>query len=216
MRKKLSYVPKKNNLDPPNTKENQIMLNWLSAGVLNIKKTKLTMDTFLNSLPQSSEDWGRNEHPCNCWLQCWGKKRRGSVFCEFQIILHPFFILYSSEYHLHQLGVLWVSNHPFIIPISLFILLNTIFINSSVFCEFVIILSIFLHIGNIETGSPSDSKKSLSAASGLGNQTSHIQHPHHHQCSSHVVSSSYWVPHHNLPNGQMVKAISIGDSPISK
>ena len=136
------------------------------------------MDTFLKSLPQSSEDWGRNEHPCNCWLQCWGKKRRGSVFCEFQIILHPFFILYSSEYHLHQLSDLWVSNHPFIIPISFFIPLSTIFINSSVFCEFVLILFIFLHIG-------------------------HIQHPHHDQCSSHVVSSSYWVPQSSKwSNGQ--------------
>ena len=74
-----------------------------------------------------------------------------------------FFIL-----HLHQLSVLWISNnrsspfysssfwlsssskaqcfvssnYPSIIPISSFILLNTIFITSSVFCEFVIILLI--------------------------------------------------------------------------
>ena len=38
-------------------------------------------------------------------------------------------------------------------------------------------------------------------------------HSHHNHCSTHVVSSSFWVPHHPT---HMVKAISIvGDSTIS-
>ena len=81
------------------------------------KKTKPTMDTFLKSLTQSSEHWGRTSYQSWTHLLLLAavlrEEEEGLSVLWVQIILHPLSILYPSDYHLHQqLSVLWVSNNP--------------------------------------------------------------------------------------------------------
>ena len=83
---------------------------------------------LLSSLFHFSYFWIPSSSTAQCFVSLYSSK------------YHLFFILHSSEYYLHEHSDLWVSNHPFIIPISSFIFLNIVFINSSGVREFQIIL----------------------------------------------------------------------------